>query len=534
MLNTFLSRQENPVAVVNALVKKLNILVSSFTIKQSLQEHPDYPSLLAVSDCLTQWNIPHQAYQIDKTQYQAEELAYPFIAHLSLNGGQFILVQAIAKGQVHYSDEQETKASLSELEFLKRWDGIVLYAEKAENSGEENYKNSLIKGWVNQARLPFLILMLLASGFAAINYSGVNASYLVLLGIKLIGISVSALLLTHSIDAHNPFIQNLCSLGKKNNCNAILKSDAAKVTGWLSWSEVGFFYFAGSLLSLILAPSSLFVLAWLNLACLPYTFYSIAYQIKIKNWCILCCTVQALLWLEALSFAFGLSLPFSFSLSALVFSISALSSKTLLAFLLPIAIWAFIKPFMLKAAQTQPLKQQIKKFKYNSDLFNQLLTTQACYAIPDDLMPIVLGNPDAETVITMVSNPFCGPCATAHKALDNWLAERDDLQLKIIFTTADHDDDQKTKVAKHVTALSLLNDTLLVEKALNTWYTQKDKQYETWAAKYPVSFNGEMAKVTEKQKLWCDGAEIAFTPTILINGYKLIEPYRLEDIKYLI
>lgn len=92
MLNTFISKQVSPVAVSNTLVKKLSIPVSSFTIKESLQEPPDYPSLLAISDCLTQWNTPHQAYRTDKTQYRANELPFPIIAHLK--GGQFILVNA--------------------------------------------------------------------------------------------------------------------------------------------------------------------------------------------------------------------------------------------------------------------------------------------------------------------------------------------------------------------------------------------------------------------------------------------------------
>ena len=119
-----------------------------------------------------------------------------------------------------------------------------------------------------------------------------------------------------SLNANNPFVKNLCSLGGKNDCNAILKSDAAKVTSWLSWSEVGFFYFFGSLLSLLLASSSLPLLAWLNLFALPYAIYSIAYQYRHKNWCVLCCCVQALLLLEALAFLSNQN----FQLSAFTFA----------------------------------------------------------------------------------------------------------------------------------------------------------------------------------------------------------------------
>ncbi|RYF33435.1 MAG: vitamin K epoxide reductase family protein, partial [Cytophagaceae bacterium] len=113
--------------------------------------------------------------------------------------------------------------------------------------------------------------------------------------------------LMHGINSNNPFIQNLCNSDGKNNCNAILKSDASRITSWLSWSEVGFFYFTGSLLSLLFAPSSLFILAWVNVMALPYTIYSLSYQYRNKTWCALCCTVQALLVLELITaLVFGL------------------------------------------------------------------------------------------------------------------------------------------------------------------------------------------------------------------------------------
>lgn len=213
---------------------------------------------------------------------------------------------------------------------------------------------------------------------------------------------------------------------------------------------------------------------------------------------------------------------------------STFGLTTLVCFLAPILSWAFLKPFFTDASQIKSLKSQLKKFKYNSDLFNQALKNQPRYAVPDDLMPIVLGNPNAETTITMVSNPFCGPCAKAHETLDQWLKTRDDVKIKIVFATADRDDDDKTKISRHVSALSRLNDAELLESALNDCYRQGDKKYEEWARKYPVSQNADLAKVTLRQKEWCSMAEITSTPTLLVNGYKLPEPYQLENIKYLL
>lgn len=522
------NKTNNIEAVTQHLIKKLKARVTETTIRRCLGDHPDYPSLMAVSDCLTEWCIANEARKIPKESYKDYEM--PFIAQLMPNGGSFILVNGINHGQVNYSDEKHLNGSMPEDEFLKKWSGNVLRAEADEDSAESSYKSNRMLEIFNAAQLPVLALTVLAGGVLSVNFQSLTLNYGLMLLLKLTGIIISILLLAHSINANNPLVQNLCSLGNKNDCNAILKSNAAKITSWLSWSEVGFFYFTGSFLCLLFNPYSAIFIGWLSLSALPYTFYSIAYQYKHKNWCVLCCAVQVLLVIENLTaLSFGL---WSFSIKNSQLSI--LLPSVLIFFLLPVIIWSLLKPLLLKNTQFKSLTQQLKKFKYNSELFNQALVNQPRYAIHDDLMPVVLGNPKAETVITMVSNPFCGPCGNAHQTLDDWLKTRDDLQLKIIFTTADHDDDEKTKVARHIGALSRLNDITVVEQALYDWYTQSSRKYEQWAQKYPVNLNNEISTVTKKQKDWCEMAEISFTPTILVNGYKLPEPYRLEDVKYLI
>ncbi|MCY1536149.1 hypothetical protein D9M68_715920 [compost metagenome] len=87
-----------------------------------------------------------------------------------------------------------------------------------------------------------------------------------------------------------------------------------------------------------------------------------------------------------------------------------------------------------------------------------------------------------------------------------------------------------TTVAKHFSALIKLHPDL-VEQAMNDWY--KIKNYERWAAQYPVKIDEYFVIVNQKQREWCDLAEITQTPTIFVNGYKLIEPYDIRDMRYL-
>lgn len=345
------------------------------------------------------------------------------------------------------------------------------------------------------------------------------------------GLVVSVLLLIQSIDKNNPLVQTLCGGGGKTNCNAILSSKAANVFEGLTWSEVGFFYFAGTWLALMFSGGSiamLQILAILNILSLPYTVYSIYYQARVaKQWCVLCCTVQALLWLEFISLVTAFTQPPGFLNATGWFNI-------LICMALPIATWLMLKPLLLKAQQVKPLKDQLRHFKYNSELFNAMLKEQPKYVIPAEEWSIVLGNVEANNIITMVSNPYCPPCAKAHDVLDDWLNHNPDIQVRIIFTANNTNEDIKTPVTRHFMALNQLPDKTIVKQALNDWYNQRQKSYEAWAKAYPVQLNEADFIHLDKQKAWCDLAEIKATPTQLVNGYVLPVAYQIKDIKYML
>ena len=527
------SQQTNPQAVLHLLIKSIDAKVTRETSNQCVINHPEYPSLLAISDCLTDWGIENEAYRMDKGEFNAAGMRFPFIAHFPEKDGYFVLVHQLINQTVLFSDEDNYKGTMDEKIFLDRWSGITLTAETTIKSGEKNYQQKRLSSFIKDLLFPASLVVLLGIIYLVFFQKSFNLFHFLLGLVKLTGVGGSILLLVQSINSNNPFIQNLCKLGGKDGCNAILKTDAANLTSWLSWSEVGFFYFGGSLLLLLLSPQAIGILAWLNLFAMPYTIYSLSYQYRKQNWCILCCLVQAVLWLE-----FFILIFLSGGGISTVYNLSNISSSLFyllpLAFLFPIVVWGFLKPFFSNAAQLIPLQEQLKKFKYNIELFNQVLTSQPRYAVTDELMPVLLGNPEADNVITIVSNPYCEPCAKAHQVMEDWIERRNDVQLKVVFSTVNEDNDMRTKIARHMTALQLLDNKAIVKDALNEWYAENNRNYDNWALKYPVSFNSEMREVSKKQRDWCNMVGITFTPTIFVNGYRLPEPYTLEDVKYLI
>ena len=351
---------------------------------------------------------------------------------------------------------------------------------------------------------------------------------------KSIGLITSILLLIQSIDSNNPIVQVLCKSVGKSNCNAILSSKAAKVFEGLTWSEVGFYYFTGTWLLLLFGGGTDFnwqTLAILNFISLPYTVYSIYYQARVaKQWCVLCCTIQALLWLEFIPLAL-----YVYKSQRFTFGESWGEVITLfICLLLPIIIWQFLKPLFLKQQQLRPLKNQLRKFKYNIELFNKLLTEQPKYSQPNEDWSIVIGNPEAINIITMVTNPYCPPCAKTHKLLHEMLERRLNIQARIVFTAKNNDYDLRTPVSRHMMALNKNTTKTNITQALYDWYEQKQKNYETWAKVYPADLNEIEYLQLERQKEWCKMAEITATPTMLLNGYRLPDLYQLSDLKYML
>lgn len=523
--------KDNTTKVLTRFVNELAIPVTAKSISDQLEKHPDYDSLLAFSDVLDRFNVPNAAYKLSYDQLV--DVPVPFIAHLK--DRKFGVVTTFGENEVKISHDRWNGKTFPTEEFKKQYGGSVLVAEKDETSGEAGFDQKHRAEIINSLRMPvvatggLLILvgiLLLHSAFL----SSLTIPIALLTLFKTAGLTTSVLLLMQSIDANNPLIHKLCGGDSNKDCNAILSSKAAKVNQYLSWSEVGFFYFAGSWLALLFTSGHFAVvqtLAILNILALPYTVYSIYYQWRVaKQWCIFCCTVQALLWLEFFAF-----IPY---LHSLILPNLTESANLLMGMAAPLLGWILVKPYLLQAKQITPLKKQLRVFKYNKDLFNKLLNEEIKYALLNAENSLTIGNRDAEHTITMVSNPYCQPCAKAHKALDEWLVNRPDIKLQVIFSTSNNEKDKKTEVATHLMNLQKLNNNATLKKALDDWYDQKQKDYGAWANVHHAATIINMHNELEAQKEWCKMVEIKGTPTLFLNGRRLPKNYQPEDLEYFI
>lgn len=517
---------DNTVAVTQQLLHTLQIPFSFTGVKETVKQHPDYPSIAALHDVLTQYKTANIVLQVDKEKLQ--EVPVPFVAHLLQKPSGFVTVTSVQANKVTFlkpgSFKKETTITTDE--FISRWSGVALLAEKNEQSGEQELEQNKKQDRITFYRTPLMILSLAVLLFTAIlPYETATVSIVTPLLIKLAGVLVCSLLLWYDIDRNNPFLQKVCNSSKATNCNAVLESNAAKLFGVISWSEIGFFYFAGGLLLITFRnEGSLSLLAWLNLLALPYTVFSVVYQLRVsKQWCPLCLAVQGLLVTEALFFISNGNLQ--------PFVVAEIIPAVLLAFLLPITAWYFVKPLLKKNKEAEEYKNRFYRIKNDSRIFEALLEKQKKITISTDGLGIRLGNPDATHTVVKVCNPYCGPCAKAHPDMHRLLHDNPNLAVQIIFTPAADEKDYRNKPVKHLLAVAEKQNEQLTEQALDNWYMADKKDYDLFAAKFPM--NGELKQQDEKVEAmhqWCKEMKIEFTPTFFVNGHQLPENYTIKDL----
>jgi uncharacterized membrane protein len=517
---------DNSVIILVRLVRLLRIPITSASIKQGLKEHPDFPSLLSISDVLSDWGIANAAYEVGGGDLN--KIPVPFIAHLF--DGRFALVKNVDQESVIVINKKGKEQKVDIEEFAETYLGNVLIVEPKAGSGDPDYFKSRIKEILHNSRIPFVLtgtLILFACLLLSNSAFWINLNWQRgLLSItKSAGLVTSILLLIQSVDSNNLFLRQLCS-GTKMNCNAILSSKAARILwGQVSWSEVGFFYFAGSLLLFFSNNGSMAVnqaLAALSILALPYTVYSIYYQgFVIKQWCILCCAVLVILWGE-----FCILAPYLFEPFHVLRGVEW--NNFLICFLSPLILWVFIRPYLLRSQQVNLLEDQLRTLKGNEELFHKLLTGQEKYSLLQEADSMISGNSESEYSITFITSLSCSHCIKAHQTLQEWLAKGYNFRLQIVFAI----DKQGKDIVQHIISLNASQDKSIAIKALSDWYKLKKKDYRSWATSYPVPITDGIGEILAKQEEWCKSVNLEYTPTILLNGYKLPKPYQLDDIKY--
>ena len=524
--------QKNALHGLDMLLRLSKVRVTRATLRDKLWQHPDFPSLTSLSDTLDELKVDNIAAHL--TPEQLPEIPLPALVYLRSEGGFFAPVRATASDAVEWWHSKRGWQTETLARFNQQWNGVALLIEPTERSGEAGYAQSRKKELVENLRLPFVALSLsICLGVWAGGYQGPPTGaplYYTLLLLKLVGLSVSSLLVWYGLDADNSFLRSICQLNARTNCSTVLNTAAAKLFSWLSWAEVGLFYFGGGLLALLLFqknPAVLYPLLFgVAIAALPYTFWSVYYQWhRARQWCVLCLTVQGLLWLEfgtLLYFQRRLSWPAGFGIPEI--------SRLLASFLLLPALWALLKPVWSQALRTDGLQRNLQKIKFDPGYIESLSQrTRTLPPIFTGMQVATLGNAEATDTLTVVTNPTCSLCSRAHLEIEALMTELEDVKCQIILAAANRPADASAFVAHRVLSQPVEQMPL----ALHEWYTTL--RVESWLKNITLGkATDEGATQLGLHRQWCELAGVSATPTVFFNGIEIPRYYTILESKQLL
>lgn len=527
--------ENNITKTFSKFLHSIGAKVTKTSVEEFIEKHPDHDTMVAYVDALEKWNIEYAALKVSDDDYL--QMPTPHITYLRRNGGTFAVVKKVTSDTIEWYDTNTgwVKDFLSD--FKNDWSRVVLLAETNDKSGEIEYVQKRKKEIWNKSRLPLSITLIAVSIMAFTSYSNFLFTLLTipLLILKLSGLVIVTLLLVKSIDSNNDFVNKLCNVGKKVSCQSILDSEAAKITSWLSWSDLGFIYFSSTLISFLLCGSSptnlnfFFSLQFIFSSIgVLFSFYSIYYQAFIaKIWCPLCLGVIAIFWLELFTLStYFYNSAFSFLITNYIVAFC------LVGLSLPIAFLLLFKKTAIEAIETKKLKSELIKLKSNPEVFETLMRKQRrMQFIPQGMGVITLGNPEAEHTLTMVSNPLCTPCAKMHLRIETVLAKTSNLKCQVIFNTDPNGSDVGGQFVRKVFSIKPEQQ----HQAITDWSSNNNRNFNQWNKPYININEKDIAKIWQKEhSIWTNEAEVKRTPTLFFNGYLLPNIIKVEELEYII
>ncbi len=509
----------------NIFLSFLDMLTVKHTKEFSARYFREYPykdSLYGLKSMLSDYDIAVKGARVE-TMEELSLFPTPYIAQ---TGNSFVIVTDIKKDCINYEWDGMTIENTYE-EFQKTWTGVVLLAEADENSAEPNYqknhKKEMFETSVRTCFMGICILLLILLLYRRRIWEHADVSLLLFLSIA--GAYVSYLLLKKQFKIYSRYADKICSMFKKGDCNSVLESSAAKLFGIVSWSEIGFGYFISNILLILLTPHLMSWQALISICVLPYPLWSVWYQkTKARQWCPLCLIVQVILILTFIT-----NLLFGHIVWP-IFSVENLLVLSIL-YLLPVTILMLIFPILRDKDKNDNIVYEMNSLRMHDSVFKAILKSQDFHKISKSDSHVIWGNINASIRLSVITNPYCQPCASMHKRLEQLRKNvGDKFSIQYIFIAFN---DKLKEANRLLTAIYLKNDVNSFLRIMDEWYESGKFHWDDFERKYTYNTNDDniLQEITCQSK-WLELNKIHATPTILVNGYQLPLNYKVEDLAH--
>ena len=509
---------------LKVVLERLKVPYTNSYVDALYEKYP-HDSMFAISRLLNLYKISNEGLMLDD-KAEVLNIEPPYIAQFASD---LVVVERYIGEDVHIFKSGH-EVTVSSKHFKEGCSGAVLLFDTDESSGEPRYRDNLYKEAFSKfssfvLQIGLLLLFFIASLQLGVFNSIGRICYLLL---SLWGISLSYLIITKEIGSENIMVNRFCSiLGDKGDCGSVIKSEGAKLFGIIGWAEIGLGYFISSAVLIVFKYDFVLLIVLINGVSLLFIPWSVWYQrVKVGKWCPLCLMVLLTMILLFINGLFFTQTAFP-KLSIIHIS------EIAFIYLCPLLATSLIVSLLSEKKQLSNLVTSYSKIKFNDVIFKTRLESQPHYDVDLSVSRILFGNTEAKNLVSIISNPHCGPCARIHNELDR-LIEYKSKELCIQFIFLNFKDEAKMTSGRFLISAYLQEGKDKARTIFERWFSSERKNVSQTYAKY--GFNIESKEVHSEQHQhdkWCAAQGIIGTPTILINGYLLPPEYSPDDLLFL-
>lgn len=417
----------------------------------------------------------------------------------------------------------ESSTSISGSNLKLKWSSIVILIDDKIDS------NAIIKK--NNDFLIISLLFLSISVLFFILLSNKNVIYKLFILTSILGVSLSMITQKNIFNINNKIVNNFCNITNSSSCEDIINSSKWKLFNIIKFSDLSLIFFiAQFFLNLIFLGFSenigyIFLQKWISFLSLPIVLSSIYYQKFVeKKWCPLCLSISLVLLFQ---FFILYKIRQEFNIKSFILYLIIIIFISL--------IWFYVKNQILNLKELINNQFQLLRFKRNYNLFKTYINSHSKVQTPNNT--ILLGNPNSEIVLTLISNPFCGHCQEAHRIIERILKKRSDkLCVKIIFKTNFKFEKEENKIIfRNLLYIYFNNGQKDFRNAIDQWY--KIKNAKLWLDSYPFIESKDYSQIDFLLNQWndfCHENNLYFTPNFFINDLEFPKIYSRSDLEFFI
>lgn len=511
---------EGQVKVLFSYLKRSGYTLENKSFQLQLEGNPSFPSLKSFTDTLDYFEVENIAANVPVGAI--DEMPKSFLASVLEESGLSIVVEVKKVGdKIKLNNGGSFNRTVSPQDFKIMWTGNILAVEPRQVANSHRFKPSNV--------FTFISVFACISLLAFMNLQAWQESIYFLLALG--GIYLSYLAVREELGLYNRETSQLCNSSTSNtNCGEVISSGSSSIFGVkLTDASLSFFvvWFLG--LAIWGANTTYFqILAW---CCTPLVVYSLYTQAFVqKTWCPICMGIDAILIVFMITVLAIAGFSFSWSSADIIYSGQAIAFGFLVY-----TGWLFLKPLLIDSIQLKKTEIDFLKFKRDETIFRAVLNSNEYPNLTpfDPQYEIWFGNPNADLVITGITNPFCGYCSQAMHGYDQLLQKfGDKLRIRLVFNVSP-DSRQEDNVALSSRLIELFKeDPHQALKATKEWY--EEKVYDDWIAKYGVPQASIDKTGLAAHFEWCKSNQMTYTPMTLMGNHLLPRPYMAADLMGLV